>query len=103
MEKSLRKVTALAGGNPQVNAVCATAPYSTDAASQRNRIFEWLQSAPLTTLQARQELDVFHPAARVQELRARGHNIVTHWETINSGKAKHRVACYVLLVDNDVN
>lgn len=53
--------------------------YSTDAASQRQRLLAWLQASPLTTLQARQQLDIMHPAARVQELRERGHNIVLNW------------------------
>jgi len=71
--------------------------YSTNAESQRQRLLAWLQSAPLTTTQARIELDIMHPAARVQELRERGHDIFTHWETVDTGKAKHRVGCYVLL------
>jgi hypothetical protein len=71
--------------------------YSTDTNHQRAVIMAWLLNSPLTTLQAREELDVMHPAARVQELRAQGHNIVTHWTTGGTGKAKHRIACYVLL------
>jgi hypothetical protein len=71
--------------------------YSTDAASQRQRILAWLLTAPLTTTQARTELDVMHPGGRVLELRKLGHKIVTHWQTIDTGKAKHRVAAYVLL------
>lgn len=68
-----------------------------DTASQRIRILEHLRIKPLTTLAARTELDVFHPAGRVQELKAEGHNIATHWETVDSGQGKHRVASYVLL------
>ncbi len=71
--------------------------YSTDARHQRDRLLAWLMTSTLTTLQARQELDVMHPAARIQELREAGHNIVTHWTTGNTGKANHRVACYALL------
>ncbi|KJV07550.1 helix-turn-helix domain-containing protein [Methylocucumis oryzae] len=70
-----------------------------DTNSQRHKILDWLNHAPLTTLQARQELDIMHPAARVQELREQGHNIVTHWSTDDTGKGKHRVACYVLLLE----
>jgi hypothetical protein len=73
--------------------------YSTDTANQRKRILDRLQSSPLTTLQARKELDIMHPAARVQELKQRGHNIVTHWTTEFTGKARHRVASYVLFAD----
>jgi hypothetical protein len=71
--------------------------YSTSAASQRQRILDWLTASPLTTTQARADLDVMHPAARIQELRERGHNIITHWTTVDTGKAKHRIASYVLL------
>jgi len=74
----------------------ASKVYSTDTANQRQRILNRLHTATLTTLQARQELDVMHPAARVQELRKQGHSILTHWMTDDTGKAKHRVACYVL-------
>lgn len=65
--------------------------------SQRQRLLDWLHLEPLTTLQARQKLDILHPAARVQELRGQGHDIATHWTEGDTGKAKHRVACYVLL------
>ncbi|NOS75545.1 MAG: hypothetical protein HOP36_13655 [Methyloglobulus sp.] len=70
---------------------------STTPAHQRQRILAWLLTAPLTTYQARQELDVFHPSARVQELKQAGHNIITHWATVDTGKGEHRIAQYVLL------
>jgi hypothetical protein len=73
--------------------------HSTDLPSQRQRILNWLRIGPLTTIQARKELDVMHPAARIQELRDQGHNIITHWATSDTGKAKHRVACYVLFAE----
>lgn len=65
--------------------------------SQRKRILDYLLSKPLATLAARTDLDIMHPAARVQELREQGHEIYTHWETVDSGKAKHRIASYVLM------
>lgn len=71
--------------------------YATDLPSQRMRLLTCLQAGPVTTIEARSELDIMHPAARVQELKARGHNIVTHWREDSTGKGKHRVACYVLL------
>ena len=70
---------------------------STNVESQRKRILNWLATKSLTTIQARIELDIMHPASRVQELKAQGHNIFTHWETVDTGKGKHRVASYVLL------
>lgn len=67
--------------------------------SQRKRIHEWLLIKPLTTNQARTELQIMHPAARVKELRERGCNIVTHPTTEYTGSTKHtKVASYVLLV-----
>ncbi|MHB1292600.1 MAG: helix-turn-helix domain-containing protein [Sulfuricella sp.] len=67
------------------------------ADSQRSRILEWFRTCnTLTTLQARQQLDVMHPAARVQELKSLGYRIDTVWttDTTQEGKA-HRVAKYV--------
>lgn len=46
--------------------------YSTDLNQQCARLLAWLQTATITTLQAREELDILHPAARIQELRDRG-------------------------------
>jgi hypothetical protein len=65
--------------------------------AQRLRILAELRSSgTLTTLQARHDLDVLHPAARVQELREEGHRIVTLWRHDSTGQAtRHRVACYV--------
>ncbi|MBK8816501.1 MAG: helix-turn-helix domain-containing protein [Methylococcaceae bacterium] len=71
--------------------------FSTNAAYQRQRILAWLLTAPLNTYQARQELDVFHPSARVQELKEVGHKIITHWTSIETPLGKHRIAEYVLL------
>ncbi|MEI6709278.1 MAG: helix-turn-helix domain-containing protein [Methylococcales bacterium] len=69
-----------------------------NAHSQREQILNWLRREPLTTLQARKELDIMHPAARIQELREQGHNIITYWTTEDTGKGSHRVARYVLLM-----
>lgn len=74
-----------------------TTNFSTSLESQRARLLAWLQSATITTLQAREELDILHPAARIQELREAGQNIQTHWTTSDTGKGQHRVASYVLL------
>lgn len=67
------------------------------AAAQRERILTALRNGPLTTLQARSELDTLHPAARVQELRAEGHIITTVWAwDFSASGFPHRVARYVL-------
>jgi hypothetical protein len=67
--------------------------------AQRNRMIDALRVAPVTTIEARLNLDILMPAARVHELRHRhGFNILTYWteQETECGK-KHRVACYVLI------
>ncbi|MEQ1544696.1 helix-turn-helix domain-containing protein [Methyloglobulus sp.] len=70
---------------------------STNTKHQQLRLLAYLLASPITTTEARQILDIMHPAARIQELRELGHNIITFWQTVDTGKAKHRVARYVLL------
>lgn len=64
--------------------------------SQRARILRWLRKAPLTTLQARQELFIMSIAARIFELKERGHNIQTFMVDAAFG-SKRKVARYVLI------
>lgn len=76
-------------------------PYFADlsAEAQRNRFLDALRCAPVTTIEARRDLDILMPAARIHELKHRhGHNIQTiriQQET-DSGKL-HNVARYVLI------
>lgn len=65
--------------------------------AQRQRLLERLRVTSLDTLQARSELDVLHPAARIMELRKRGYRIETVWidRPTDCGKL-YRVAMYVL-------
>ena len=67
------------------------------AKAQRQRLLATLRShGTLTTLQARHNLDILHPAARVMELRADGHRIATIWKHDATGQtSRHRVANYV--------
>ena len=69
------------------------------AAFQRQRILNHLTTiGPFTTLDARRDLDVMHPATRVMELRRQGHDIQTHWYVDCTDRGKpHRVARYVLM------
>ncbi|MDQ7975912.1 helix-turn-helix domain-containing protein [Paraburkholderia sp. SARCC-3016] len=70
-----------------------------DADAQRRRILEFLrQHRSLSTIDARHQIDVLHPAARVMELRRIGHEIMTVWahEYTPEGR-KHRVARYHLV------
>ena len=66
--------------------------YSTATQRQRDRLLEWLQHAPISTLEARKELDIMHPAARIQELRERGYIITTFRTYANTISATHRVS-----------
>ena len=50
----------------------------------------------LTTIEARRELDILMPGARVFELRAMGHDIATVWtQGVTEYGRKHRIARYV--------
>ncbi|GAB6036977.1 helix-turn-helix domain-containing protein [Fundidesulfovibrio butyratiphilus] len=67
------------------------------ASAQRARLLDALRRESLTTLEARSKLDVLHPAARVMELRRRGHSIVTVWTVDLTPEGRpHRVARYIL-------
>lgn len=67
-------------------------------AAQRRRLLLALRRSPVSTLTARKELDILHPAGRIKELRAQGFDIQTlwQWEPTDSGKP-HRVGLYCLI------
>lgn len=69
------------------------------SAEQRERLLNHLTTVgPLSTLKARLELDIFHPAGRVQELRQQGHEILTSWVIVHTrNNQPHKIAQYVLL------
>ncbi len=70
---------------------------STTTVAQRQRLISHMkQYGSVSTPQARYELDIPHPAARVHELRhIHGHNIVTSMvSVINPGGEKHIFANY---------
>ena len=71
--------------------------HSNTADAQRARLLAALRRHPVTTIEARRELDILCPAARVLELRRAGVLILTHWatEATDCGKT-HRVARYTL-------
>ena len=67
------------------------------------RIWEYLQkNRTMTTFQARIELKIMHPAARIMELRKKGKNISTKfvWKPNTDGEL-HRIGQYILLSEND--
>lgn len=67
------------------------------AHSQRARLVAALELRSVTTIEARRDLDILMPAARVFELRARGYDIKTLWvDDLTECGRKHRVARYWL-------
>ncbi len=67
------------------------------APSQRMRLLRRLRESNLTTIEARRDLDILMPAARVFELRAIGHDIATVWTNASTDCGRtHRIARYVL-------
>ena len=71
--------------------------YNTSTTSQQLRILDWLQREPINTFEANLVLDMMHPAGRIRELRAKGHNIITTMIYVYNGKARHRIGQYTLL------
>lgn len=80
---------------------CATnrALLDVSAGAQRGRILAHLKTnRSLTTLEARQNLNIMHPAARVMELKERGYHIITNRrKDVDSEGRLHSVAEYVLM------
>jgi hypothetical protein len=72
---------------------------SNSTSAQCDRLEAEIRLHPVSTIYARDKLDILMPAARVFELRyERGLNIHTHWKTEQTASGKdHRVAEYVLL------
>jgi len=70
----------------------------TSGAAQRARLLKRLALGPITTIEARRELNIMMPAARIKELREAGHNIQTERvDTLDDQGRKHgRVAKYYL-------
>lgn len=70
----------------------------TSTAAQRARLLAHLRRDSLTTLEARERLNIMHPGGRVLELRRMGYPIVTvwTWDADHEGRL-HRVARYALM------
>lgn len=75
--------------------------FATDAQSQRLRLIKALKDAGgkgVTSYYAIQELGIYYPPARINELRKKGYRIITEWENIETDDTKpRRVARYVLM------
>lgn len=86
-------------GHPQAAQNTPENHKDNSAHSQRMRLLEAFESSDsVTTIEARRDLDILMPAARVFELRARGYDIATIWtDGLTECGRKHRVARYVLM------
>jgi hypothetical protein len=71
---------------------------NTAASAQRARLLERLRLGPVDTITARRDLNIMMPAARVKELRAAGHPIMTQRLTLTDeqGRTHSGVALYYL-------
>jgi hypothetical protein len=71
----------------------------TSGSAQRTRLLAHLrQNGSINTFQAISLLNIVRPSARIAELRALGHNIVTHLGTLkdDQGRDHPKVATYFL-------
>jgi hypothetical protein len=91
------------GHVPRENVALTTVSKDTSngADAQRARLLAALETGPVSTIEARRDLDIMMPAARVHELRHRqGKNILmTRVPLPTDGGRLHSVALYVLLPD----
>lgn len=94
MEKPQKKIAPLAGKGE----VKKPHAYSNSSEAQRARLLAWFRThGMIDTIEARRELDVLAPAARVHELRHRfGYSIDLVWtrEPTDFG-VMHRIGRYV--------
>lgn len=73
--------------------------HDTSGSAQRIRLLAHLrQHGSINTFQAITLLNILRPGARIAELRAKGHNIVTHLSTLKDdhGREHQNVATYFL-------
>jgi len=71
----------------------------TTASAQRARLLTRLKHTAISTIEARSDLNIMMPAARVKELRDQGHNIATVRisRADTEGRLHHNVALYTLV------
>lgn len=66
---------------------------------QRQDLLEALKERDVSTIDARDDLNIMHPAGRIKELREEGHNITIKliWQDDKAGRP-HRIGLYHLEV-----
>ncbi|PTQ68369.1 helix-turn-helix protein [Nitrosomonas oligotropha] len=68
-----------------------------DAKHQCERLLQALKMYSINTYEASRGLGVYHPPARILQLRKKGYPIDTVWQTIVAENGDtHRVGCYLL-------
>lgn len=76
--------------------------HSNTSAAQCKRLLSALRNAGsygISTLEARNMLDILHPGGRIKNLRERKYEIVTVWSLEHTNEGKHRVARYILIAE----
>ncbi|KAF1003818.1 MAG: hypothetical protein GAK36_00179 [Pseudomonas sp.] len=76
--------------------------HDTSGNAQRARLLAYLrQHGSINTFEAIRLLNILRPGARIAELRAKGHNIVTYLSTLqdDQGRDHQNVATYYLSAD----
>jgi len=75
-----------------------TSIQSSSSSAQCARLLARLQLGPIDTLTARRDLNVLHPAARINELKERGHPIRAQRISMidEQGRTHHGIALYYL-------
>ena len=78
-------------------ALLAAVP-GTGSDTQAGRMLRALRSGPITSHEARQFLDVIHPAGRVKSLRDSDYEIVTRWVVqLSACGSPHRIGEWSLI------
>lgn len=75
--------------------------FSNNSHDQCKRLLEALieaKSQGVTTYVASTELGIYHPPARIKQLREQGYEIITQWRTIETANClPRRVGNYILI------
>jgi hypothetical protein len=91
------------GGNRTASKNSTSNLTGNSALTQRQRLLAALRKGRINTRDARNILDIYHPSARIGEMKKQGHDIVTHWEYVMSDCGQeHRIASYALLKEANV-
>ena len=100
MAKNKNRKTKGAAASTTTPKTNSTKPNFNDnsAQNQRLKLLDWLlERVSITSSEAHQKLDIYHPPARIFELRQAGYLINTVWDSWTSEHGiKHRIARYVL-------